>query len=206
MTIGKGAKSAKELRGIVEEIEAVNDRIKQLGEGRTAMFAEAKAKGFDTKTIRKIIALRKQDAGDRAKAQDLLDTYMHALDMAEPPPIFATIGALAVDGASREALIDAFKPIVPQSGEIILKLGGKPVRLFRDADGNAQAEDYVEAPPASAPRASRADDDDPPATSYAAPGAGRTLPKSAVAAAVERAEASAAAKRSRETKSEPAPA
>lgn len=198
MSVGKGSASGKELRGFVEEIEGVRERKKQLGEAEKAIFAESKAKGFDVKTIRRILILRQQKPDDRQEAQDLLDTYMHALGMAEPPELFKSIGALAVDGASREALIDAFKGLVPQTGEIVLKLGGAPVRLFRDGDGNAQAEDVVDDPKPRRERPSAAAEDEDDKT-YAAPGGSRTMPRSHVQAAADRAEASAAAKRAKES-------
>lgn len=195
MSIGKGTKTGKALRGFVEEIEAVRERKKQLGEIEKAAFARAKAEGFDVKTLRKILTLRTQDANERNRAQDLLDSYMHALDMADPPELFKTIGALAVDRASRDALIDAFKWLVPETGEIVLKFGGKPVRIFRDASGEPQAEEVVAEPPAPKPKPPAADEDD---VVYVSPGA-RTPSKSHVMSAADRAEEAARRKRERAT-------
>ena len=45
------------------------------------VFAEARANGFDVKTMRKIIQVRKMDAADREEQESLLDIYMHALGM-----------------------------------------------------------------------------------------------------------------------------
>lgn len=191
MSIGKGTKTGKALRGFVEEIEAVRERKKQLGEIEKAAFARAKAEGFDVKTLRKILTLRTQDANERSKAQDLLDSYMHALDMAEPPELFKSIGTLAVDRASRDALIDAFKGLVPDTGEIVLKFGGKPVRIFRDGTGEPQAEEVVDDPPPKAKPAAPVDDDD---TVYVSPGARRPS-TSHVMSAADRAEEAARRKR-----------
>ena len=44
-------------------------------------MAEAKANGFDTKTLRAIIRLRKQDTNERQEQEALLDLYMQALGM-----------------------------------------------------------------------------------------------------------------------------
>ena len=44
-------------------------------------MAEAKANGFDTKTLRKIITLRKKNAEERQEEEAMLDLYMHALGM-----------------------------------------------------------------------------------------------------------------------------
>lgn len=51
-----------------------------------------------------------------------------------------------VDLSARDQVIEAFKQLVPTEGEIIVKIGKQPVRLYRDADGEAQAEDVVEKP------------------------------------------------------------
>ena len=45
------------------------------------MYGEAKANGFDTKALRKIIALRKQDRDERAEQEAILDLYKQALGM-----------------------------------------------------------------------------------------------------------------------------
>jgi uncharacterized protein (UPF0335 family) len=45
------------------------------------IYAEAKGNGFDTKTIRKVIRLRKQDKAEREEQEALLDVYLAALGM-----------------------------------------------------------------------------------------------------------------------------
>jgi uncharacterized protein (UPF0335 family) len=45
------------------------------------VYSEAKGVGYDVKTMRKIVSLRKIDAADRAEQETLLDTYKHALGM-----------------------------------------------------------------------------------------------------------------------------
>jgi hypothetical protein len=44
----------------------------------------------------------------------------------------------------REQLLEHFKTICPVKGEIIAKIGGEPMRIWRDKDGNAHAEVHVE--------------------------------------------------------------
>lgn len=160
VTIGKGTKVGKELLGFIEEIEGVKERKKQLSEAEKSIFQEAKAKGFDTKTIRRLIAMRAEDVSKRQEAEALLDTYMHAIGMGEEPPLFAAMGAIGVDLAAREEAVEFLKKIVPKSAELILKIGGTPIRIFRDLDGEAKAEEVVDDPePSVAPgRASRAAD------------------------------------------------
>lgn len=70
-----------QLRALVERIETINEGIKGLSDDRTDIFSEAKGNGFDTKALRKIIALRKLSSEDRAKQDAILETYMHALGM-----------------------------------------------------------------------------------------------------------------------------
>jgi uncharacterized protein (UPF0335 family) len=70
-----------QLKALVERIETVNEKIKELGDDRSDIFAEAKSGGFDTKVLRKIIALRKLSSEDRAAQDQILETYMNALGM-----------------------------------------------------------------------------------------------------------------------------
>jgi uncharacterized protein (UPF0335 family) len=70
-----------QLKAIVERIENVNEQIKELSDDRTDIFSEAKGNGFDTKALRKIIALRKLSSEDRAQQDAILETYMNALGM-----------------------------------------------------------------------------------------------------------------------------
>ena len=71
-----------QLRSIVERIERLEEEKKALADDIKEVYAEAKANGFDVKTLRKIIGLRKQDKSERAEQEALLDLYLHALGMA----------------------------------------------------------------------------------------------------------------------------
>jgi uncharacterized protein (UPF0335 family) len=70
-----------QLKALVERIESVNEDIKGLTEDRGDIFKEATGQGFDTKALRKIIALRKLSSEDRAAQDQILETYMNALGM-----------------------------------------------------------------------------------------------------------------------------
>ena len=48
------------------------------------VYAEAKANGFDTKILRTIIRMRKQDSNERQEQEALLELYMQALGMVLP--------------------------------------------------------------------------------------------------------------------------
>ena len=56
-----------------------NDDIKDV-------YGEAKGVGFDTKILRKVIQIRKQDKDERMEQEAILDTYLQALGMVELPP------------------------------------------------------------------------------------------------------------------------
>ena len=72
-----------------DELKAVIERIERLEEEKTALagdirdvYAEAKGNGFDTKIIRKIVALRKKDHAERKEEEAVMDLYLEALGMA----------------------------------------------------------------------------------------------------------------------------
>lgn len=70
-----------QLRSIVERIERLEEEKKSLADDIKDVYAEAKANGFDTKALRKIVAIRKQDQNERLEQEAVLDTYMAALGM-----------------------------------------------------------------------------------------------------------------------------
>jgi uncharacterized protein (UPF0335 family) len=71
-----------QLRSIVERVERLEEEKAALAGDIKEVYAEAKGNGFDTKTIRTVVRLRKQDSGERAEQEALLDLYLHALGMA----------------------------------------------------------------------------------------------------------------------------
>ena len=75
------AVAAGQLRAIVERIERLEEEKGEVAEQIKEVFAEAKANGFDTKIIRKVISLRKKDAEERQEEEALLDLYLAALGM-----------------------------------------------------------------------------------------------------------------------------
>ena len=69
------------LRSFIERIERLEEEKKALADDIKEVYSEAKGQGFDTKTMRKIVSLRKKDPDDRAEEDALLDTYKSALGM-----------------------------------------------------------------------------------------------------------------------------
>jgi len=74
--------SKAQLRSIIERIERIEEERKSLGDDVREVYAEAKGQGFDVKALRTIIRMRKQDPSERAEAETILETYLHALGMA----------------------------------------------------------------------------------------------------------------------------
>jgi uncharacterized protein (UPF0335 family) len=72
------------LRAFIERIERLEEEKAALAEDIREVYAEAKSSGFDTKAIRAIIRIRKQDDHERMEQEALLATYMHALGMIAP--------------------------------------------------------------------------------------------------------------------------
>ena len=80
-----GGVTAEQLRSYIERIERLEEEKAGLAADIKDVFAEAKGNGFDVKTMRQILKIRKMDASDRDEQEALLDLYMHALGMAGPP-------------------------------------------------------------------------------------------------------------------------
>ena len=74
--------AGEQLRAIVERIEHVEEEIKELTEAKKEIYLEAKGNGFDVKTLREVIRLRKQDQKERDEQESLLDAYMQAIKTA----------------------------------------------------------------------------------------------------------------------------
>jgi len=73
--------TADELRQFVERFERLETEKKDIAEQQKEVMAEAKARGYDTKVLRKLIALRKRDKDDIAEEQAVLSMYCEALGM-----------------------------------------------------------------------------------------------------------------------------
>lgn len=69
----------EKLRQTVSKIERLEEEKKEVAEQIKEVYAEAKAFGFDTKALRQVIKLRKQDRAEREEAEMVLETYLIAL-------------------------------------------------------------------------------------------------------------------------------
>lgn len=73
--------AADQLRLLIERIERLEEEKKGIADDIKDVYLEAKATGYDTKTIRTVIRLRKMEKHDRQEAEALLETYMAALGL-----------------------------------------------------------------------------------------------------------------------------
>jgi uncharacterized protein (UPF0335 family) len=68
-----------QLKAFVERIERLEEEKKTISDDIRDVYAEAKGNGYDTKALRTIVRMRKQDANERAEQETILETYMQAL-------------------------------------------------------------------------------------------------------------------------------
>jgi len=73
--------TADELRQFVERFERLETEKKDIADQQKEVMAEAKGRGYDTKCLRKVIALRKRDKDDIAEEEAVLELYKEALGM-----------------------------------------------------------------------------------------------------------------------------
>ena len=72
---------ASKLLSYVERVEHLNEEVKALQTDIKEIYEEAKSNGYDVKTLKAIIALRKLDEAEREEAETVLDVYKAALGM-----------------------------------------------------------------------------------------------------------------------------
>ena len=71
----------EQLKSVVERIERLEEEKKAIADDIREVFAEAKGNGFDTKVLRQVISLRKQDLAERQEQDAVRDLYLQALGM-----------------------------------------------------------------------------------------------------------------------------
>lgn len=75
-----GDATREKLRQFIARIERLEAEKAELTTDIREVYSEVKSFGFDSKVLRKIISLRKQDVNERAEQEALLDLYMDALE------------------------------------------------------------------------------------------------------------------------------
>lgn len=76
-----GVPAADQLKRLVERVEKLEEERRGITGDINDVYHEAKGQGFDVKTMRKLVALRKMDAADRDEQEAILDVYKQALGM-----------------------------------------------------------------------------------------------------------------------------
>ena len=76
-----GGIAGDQLRSLIERIERLEEEKAALAADIREVFAEAKGNGFDVKTMRQVLKLRKMDRDDLAEREALLDVYRRVLDL-----------------------------------------------------------------------------------------------------------------------------
>lgn len=74
--------TSNELRQFIERVERLEEEKKEVADQIKEVMAEAKGRGYDTKAMRKIVALRKRDKDDIAEEEAIIEMYKEALGMA----------------------------------------------------------------------------------------------------------------------------
>jgi uncharacterized protein (UPF0335 family) len=76
-----GGVAAQELRQFIERYERLEAEKQEIADQQKEVMAEAKGRGYDTRVMRKVIALRKRDQNDVAEEEAVLELYKAALGM-----------------------------------------------------------------------------------------------------------------------------
>lgn len=82
-----------ELRQFVERVERLESEARDIADQKKEVFSEAKARGYDTKVMRKVISLRKREPDDVAEEEAVLDMYCEALGMDFTPRFTGDAGS-----------------------------------------------------------------------------------------------------------------
>lgn len=141
MSIGHNTLDGKKLLSVIERIERLKGQQKSLGDDIKVIKAEATREGFSATGITVALQARAKKPSQFRESEDLRDLYLHAVGMAAPPPLFKALEALAGDKIGKNEIIDRMKELVPTGASIIVEMDGPPIRLYRDKDGKAHAEE-----------------------------------------------------------------
>ncbi|HEY0112564.1 MAG TPA: GapR family DNA-binding domain-containing protein [Allosphingosinicella sp.] len=79
--MAEGTVAAEELRLLIERIERLEEEKKAIADDIKDVFGEAKARGYDTKAMRKIVQIRRKKKEEFQEEEAILDTYLAALGM-----------------------------------------------------------------------------------------------------------------------------
>lgn len=80
-SVNQGGVAHDQLRSLVERIERLEEEKAATAADIKEVYLESRASGFDTKAIRQLIRIRKQDKAERQEQEAILEIYLHALGM-----------------------------------------------------------------------------------------------------------------------------
>jgi uncharacterized protein (UPF0335 family) len=141
MTLGQNTMDGKKLLSFLERIERLRAQQKALRADIKVIKSEAEREGFSGKGIVLSLQARALKPSQFREAEDVRDLYLHAIGMAAPPPLFKMLESMTSDAMGKNEVIERFKELVPTGASIIVEMDGPAIRLFRDKDGKAQAEE-----------------------------------------------------------------
>lgn len=76
-----GGVAGKRLKSFLDRVERLEEEKKGLADDIKDIYAEAKGVGFDVKTMRKILKLRKMETEKRREEEELLELYKAAIGL-----------------------------------------------------------------------------------------------------------------------------
>lgn len=85
--MGHNGIAGEQLRSYIDRIENLEQEKKALADDIRDIYTEARLAGFDARTMRQVVRLRRQDAADREEQRALLELYMHSLGMLADTPL-----------------------------------------------------------------------------------------------------------------------
>lgn len=135
------------LMEFVERIEAAEARKRDISDQIGVMMAEAKAKGFLPAGIRAVIKGRRMKPSAFREAEDIRDLYFSAAGLGDEPPLFKYLDGLARDVIGKDELIKRLKELVPPGAGFTVDFVDPPIRVWRNQDGTAHAEQVIKAEP-----------------------------------------------------------
>ena len=83
LVMAKSGFAKEQLRSFVERIERLEEERAALSADIREVYSEAKGQGFDTKTMRQVVKLRKLDKADFQEHEAMLELYKRALNMTD---------------------------------------------------------------------------------------------------------------------------
>ncbi len=76
-----GSIAAQELRLFIERVERLEEEIKGINDDKKEVYSEMKGRGYDTKIVKKVLAIRRKKKGEHEEEEMVLETYLSALGM-----------------------------------------------------------------------------------------------------------------------------